>query len=68
MNTYPGYSCKQHENGCFIIDVALDCPNGEATSCAERPGFTLTQTERGNLSGTLKCYRCTYTLPRQPVH
>ena len=60
MNTYPGYSCKQHENGCFIIDVALDCPNGEATSCAERPGFTLTQTESGNLSGTLKCYRCTY--------
>ena len=60
MNTYPGYSCKQHENGCYIMDVALPCPNGEALNCEEREGFKLTQTESGNLSGTNKCYRCTY--------
>ena len=60
LNTYPGYDCKQHENGCYIMDIALPCPSGEALSCEEREGFTLTQTESGNLSGADKCYRCTY--------
>ena len=60
MNTYPGYSCKKHENGCYIMDIALPCPSGEALSCEEREGFKLTQTESGNLSGPNKCYRCTY--------
>ena len=61
QNTFPGYGCVLHANGCFIRGEALDCPQNESTECEPaEAGFTLTQTETGNLSGTQKCYLCTY--------
>ena len=62
QETFPGYGCTRHTNGCFIRGEALDCPANEATECKPAdPGYNLTETETGNLSGAQKCLLCTYT-------
>lgn len=67
MQNNTGYACKS-EDGCYVKDIALECPENEYVTCPEKEGNIATPTPTDNYAGEYRCNTCSYACNNDTGH